>query len=98
MKKSPVIKGAVIGLLIGAIALAALYYIALQCLPYFVSQPDATWPWYCVPTTYAWLVYFAFPIPLLVNDFSQVVYYAPLTLLCYALIGALIGYLFGRKA
>jgi hypothetical protein len=98
MKNSAIRRGALLGALVGAVALLKLYFVSTTCLQYFISQPTTPWPWYCVQANYDALSYFSFPLNVLTNDLAQAVYLFPLTLAFYALLGALIGGLFSRKS
>ena len=84
-------RGAVLGLVIGLVALAGVFAVTVRCLPFRISLPPQPWPWYCSDPAYGLLGYLAFPANLLTNDLSQAVYFAPLSLLIYASLGALIG-------
>jgi hypothetical protein len=64
--------------------------VALHCLSFRISSPPQPWPWYCSDPAYSLIVYLAFPVNLLTNDLSQAVLLAPLALLTYAVLGALI--------
>ena len=84
-------RGAVIGHAVGLIALACVLAVAVQCLPFRISSPAQPWPWVCSDPAYGIIGYLAFPVNLLTNDLSQAVLFAPLSLLIYAVLGALIG-------
>jgi hypothetical protein len=83
-------RGAIIGLVAGLVALAGGFAAAVQCLPFHISSPPQPWPWYCSDLAYDLIGYLTFPVNLLTNDLSQAVLFAPLSLLIYALLGALI--------
>jgi len=83
-------RGAILGLVAGVVALAGGFAVAVQCLPFRISSPPQPWPWYCSDPAYGLIGYLAFPVNLLTNDLSQAVLFAPLSLLIYALLGALI--------
>lgn len=83
-------RGAILGLVAGLVALAGSFAVAVQCLPFLISSPPQPWPWYCSDPAYGLIGYLAFPVNLLTNDLSQAVLFAPLSLLIYALLGALI--------
>jgi hypothetical protein len=70
----------------------------MRCLPFRISLPPPPWPWYCSDPAYGLLGYLAFPVNLLTNDLSQVILFAPLSLLVYTLLGALIGLLTRPRA
>jgi hypothetical protein len=92
------LKGALFGLAAGLVALAGVFAVALQCLPYRISQPPPPWPWHCADPAYGVIGYLAFPANLLTNDLAQAVFFAPLSLLIYSLLGALIGSRLTRRA
>ena len=83
-------RGALIGLAVGLAALAGLFAATVRCLPIRISSPPQPWPWYCSDPAYSILGYFAFPVNLVTNDFAQAVFWAPLSLVTYAALGALI--------
>ena len=84
-------RGALIGLMVALVALAGIWTITVQCLPYRISSPPQPWPWYCSDPAYSLLGYLAFPVNLLTNELSQAVLLAPLSLVMYIILGALIG-------
>ena len=84
-------QGAVIGLLVGLIALLILLAIVFSCLPWHISSPTSPWPWYCSDPIYTLLGYVAFPVNLLTNDMARAVLLSPLSLLLYTVLGGLIG-------
>lgn len=84
-------RGAIFGLIVGLVALAGAFVVAVRCLPFHISFPPPPWPWYCSEPAYSLIGYLAFPVNLLTNDLSQAIYFAPLSLLIYALLGAFIG-------
>jgi hypothetical protein len=84
-------KGAVLGFVVGLAANAGVFAVVVRCLPLNISFPPQPWPWYCSEPAYAIIQYFAFPVNLLTNDLSQAVFYFPLSLLVYAVLGAFIG-------
>lgn len=88
--------GALGGAVAGVIVLALAYLVTGTCLPYLIAEPATPWPWYCARPAYTALGYLTFPINLLTNDLASAARLAPLTLVVYALIGALIGRRFGR--
>lgn len=88
MRRLP-LKGAIWGFSIGAVILLLLFLASLSCLPYRISFPPTGSPWYCSDFFYQTFGYLAFPVNLLTNDLSKVVYLAPLSLLFYVLIGFL---------
>jgi hypothetical protein len=79
------------GLIVGLVALGGVFLLSLRCLPYRMAVPAQPWPWYCSDPAYGLLGYLAFPVNVLTNDLAQAARYAPLSLLIYALVGALIG-------
>ena len=83
--------GAALGLVAGLVALAGVFAVAVYCLPFGISSPPPPWPWYCSDPAYGLIGYLAFPVNLLTNDLSQAVLFAPLSLLIYVILGALIG-------
>lgn len=91
-------KGAVIGALVGLIALAGALAVAVQCLPIRIASPPTPWPWYCAEPAYGVIGYLAFPVNLLTNDLSQAILLAPVALVMYTLLGALIGSAFATSA
>jgi hypothetical protein len=84
-------RGALIGLIVGLVTLTGLLAITIKCIPYRISFPPPPWPWYCTDPLYGWLGYLAFPVNILTKDLSQAVILAPLSLVIYAILGALIG-------
>ena len=84
-------RGAIVGLVVGLVALAGVFAVTIQCLPFRISSPPPPWPWYCADPAYDLLIYLAFPVNLLTNDLSRAILLAPLALLVYVLLGALIG-------
>jgi len=91
-------KGAVIGALIGLIALAGVLAATLQCLPFQISSPEQPWPWHCSEPAYGVIGYLAFPVNLLTNNLSRAILLAPISLLMYAMLGTLIGSGFDTSA
>jgi hypothetical protein len=85
------VAGALIGGAIGLLVLAAVFGVAVYCMPYRISVPARPWPACCTDPVYALITCLAFPVNLLTNDLSDAVLYAPLSLLVYASLGALIG-------
>ena len=84
------LKGAIWGFSVGAVILLLLFLAFLSCLPYRISFPPTGSPWYCADFFYQTFGYLAFPVNLLTNDLSKVVYFAPFSLMFYALIGFLV--------
>ena len=84
-------RGAIAGFGVGLAALAGVLAAALHCLNFRISSLPLPWPWYCSDPAYGILTYAAFPVNLLTNDLAQAVRLAPLSLLTYAILGALIG-------
>ena len=78
------------GLLAGFAALSGVLAVSVLCLPYRISSPAQPWPWLCSDPVYPVIAYFAFPVNLLSNELSSAVRLAPLSLLLYASLGALI--------
>jgi hypothetical protein len=84
-------RGAVVGLVAGLVAIAGVFAVAVDCLPFRISSPAPPWPWYCSDPAYGIIGYVAFPVNLLTNDLSQAILFAPLSLSICAILGALIG-------
>ena len=84
-------QGALIGLVVGLIALAIALLLAIQCLPFRIAAPPLSMPWYCTDPAYALFGYLAFPANVLTNDLSRAIWFAPLSLLLYVGVGAFIG-------
>ncbi len=82
-------RGAALGLAGGAIILVGVFAVTVKCLSFHISSPARPWPWYCSDPAYSIIGYLAFPVNLLTNDLSQAVMSAPLSLLIYAIFGAL---------
>jgi hypothetical protein len=59
--------------------------------PYRISSPSHPWPWTCTDPAFSVIVYLAFPVNLLTSDLSRSTLLAPLALVTYAILGALIG-------
>ncbi len=93
--KAAIVRGAIIGLVVGLVALAGTLTLAVRCLPFYISSPPPPWPWYCAEPAYGLLRYLAFPANVLTNDLSRAILLAPLSLLIYVLLGALIGFAVG---
>jgi hypothetical protein len=91
------ITGALIGGAIGLLVLAAVFGVAVHCLPYRISSPTQPWPAFCADPAYSLITYLAFPVNVISNDLSEAIYLAPLSLLTYATLGALIGSAFGAS-
>jgi len=89
--KVATMRGAIIGLVVGLVALAGTLTLSVRCLPFYISSPPPPWPWYCADPAYGVLLYLAFPVNLLTNDLSRAILLAPLSLLIYVLLGALVG-------
>jgi len=85
------ITGALLGLLAGSVALVGFLAVAAGCLPYRISSPAQPWPPLCSDPAYRVITYLSFPVNLLSNDLSTAILLAPLSLLMYAILGALIG-------
>lgn len=90
--------GALSGAVVGVLVLVVMYLVTGTCLPYLIAEPTTLWPWYCARPTYGLLTYLTFPINVLTNDLASAAKLAPLTLLFYAVIGALLGRCFGRTS
>jgi|GEM_PF-1426291 len=84
-------KGALFGLVAGLLALATVLTLAWQCLPFRISFPPQPWPWYCSDPAYGLIGYLALPVPLLTNDLARAILFAPLSLVIYVVLGALLG-------
>lgn len=91
-------RGALVGCGVGAIVLAGVLVAAVRCLPFRIAAPPPPWPWYCSDPAYSAILYLAFPVNLLTNDLAQAILLFPLSLLLYALLGALIGFRLDRPA
>lgn len=89
--RHPAVRGAILGLVVGVLALAFVFVAAWQCLPYRIAPPPGPWPWACAGPAYTAIGYLAFPANVLTNDLSRAVKLAPLALIMYAILGALIG-------
>jgi hypothetical protein len=83
-------QGALIGLMVGLIALAIALLLAIQCLPFRIAALQPA-PWYCTDPAYVLFGYLAFPANVLTNDLSRAIWFAPLSLLLYVGVGAFIG-------
>lgn len=90
-------RGATAGCLVGLIALTGAFVAAVRCLPFYISFPPYPWPWYCSDPAYRLIGYLAFPVHLLTNDLSQTILLAPLSLLLYTVLGALVGFVLGSS-
>ncbi len=90
-------RGAILGFLVGLVALAGVLMVAVHCLPFRISFPPQPWPWHCSDPAYHVIGYLAFPINLLTNDLSQAILLAPLSLLLYTILGALLGFALGSS-
>ena len=84
-------RGAIIGLVIGLVALLGVFVVTVRCLPFRISSPPPPWPWYCSDPAYRLIGYLAFPVNVLTNDLSRAILFAPLSLLIYTILGGLIG-------
>ena len=84
-------RGAVFGLVMGLVALAGAFAVTVRCLPFRIAFPPPPWPWYCADPAYGLLGYLAFPVNLLTNDLSRAIVFVPISLMLYALLGALVG-------
>ncbi|MEW6504717.1 MAG: hypothetical protein AB1457_12210 [Chloroflexota bacterium] len=84
-------RGALIGFGTGLLALGVTLMVAWRCLPFYITYPATSWPWYCTQPAYSMIVFLAFPINLITHDLAQSVVLAPLSLLFYTIAGALIG-------
>jgi len=96
--KRTVRRGAISGCLVGLVALTGAFVAAVGCLPFHISFPPQPWPWYCTDPAYRVIGYLAFPVNLLTNDLSQAVLLAPLSLLLYTVLGALLGSMAGSSS
>jgi len=90
-------RGAVVGLVVGLLALAGVLVVVEQCLPFHISFPPLPWPWYCSDPAYGAVGYLAFPVNLLTNDLARGIPLAPLSLLMYVLLGTLLGSALGAS-
>lgn len=93
---NPTAKGALLGMGGGVLVLAGVLAAALRCLPWRIASPTSPWPWLCQDPFYRAIGFLAFPVNVLTQDLAQAVLLFPLSLLCYALLGALIGHRLGR--
>ena len=84
-------RGAALGLTAGLIGLAGGLAAAAHCLPDRIASPASPGPWICSDPAFAALGLLAFPVNLLTNDLGQAVVLAPLALVSYGILGALIG-------
>jgi len=84
-------RGALVGLAVGLAALAGVLLVVRQCLPFYIAYPSSPWPWYCTQPVYGVIGFLAFPVNLLTDDLAQAIALAPLSLLIYLLVGAIIG-------
>ena len=88
-------RGAIAGLITGALALASLLALAMHCLPLRISAVMPM-PWYCADPVYGVIGYLAFPVNLLTDDLAQAIWLAPLSLITYTLLGMAIGSMLGK--
>lgn len=84
-------QGALIGLAVGLAALAGVLLVVQQCLPFYIAYPPSPWPWYCTQPFYGVIGFLVFPVNLLTDDLARAVVLAPLALMMYLLVGAVIG-------
>ena len=84
-------RGALVGFGIGLLALAGVLLVVWNCLPFYIAYPPPPWPWYCSQPAYTAIGFLAFPVNLLTHDLAQAVGLAPLSLMVYMLVGAMIG-------
>ena len=84
-------RGAIIGCVVGLVALGGVFAVVGYCLPFRISFPPQPWPWYCSDPAYGLIGYLAFPMNVLTTDLSQAVGFAPLSLVIYTILGALMG-------
>lgn len=91
-------RGALIGLAVGLVALVGVLAVTVQCLPFRISFPPQPWPWYCSDPVYGLLGFLAFPVNLLTSDLRQGILLAPLSLMTYTSLGALVGAATGRRS
>jgi len=87
--------GAAGGLAAGLLALGAVFGVAQRCLPFQISQPPQPWPWVCSGRFFGAIGYLAFPVNLLTNELGRAALLAPLALILYSLVGALVGLVIG---
>jgi len=69
--------------------------VVWRCLPFYITYPPSPWPWYCTEPAYPLIGFLAFPVNLLTGDLAQAIPLAPLSLLFYTLVGAMIGLALG---
>ena len=84
-------RGALIGFIVGLGALSGALAVSIGCLSYRISFPPPPLPWYCTDPVNGWLGYLAFPVNVLTNDLSRAILLAPLSLVMYVVLGALLG-------
>lgn len=84
------ITGALGGLFVGFLTLAAVLAVSVECHPYRISLPSQPWPVLCSEPVYGLITYLAFPVNLISNDLSKAVLLSPLSLSVYVLVGVLI--------
>jgi hypothetical protein len=90
-------KGLAAGLVVGLLALSAVFTVAWQCLPWRISSPPPPWPWACADPAFGVVAFLAFPVNLLTDDLSRAVALSPLALLMYVAMGGLVGLGLGRS-
>ncbi len=87
--------GISLGLTVGLLILGGVFIVVRQCLPFYISLPAQPWPWYCSDQIYRGIGFMAFPGNLLTNDLGRAILFAPLSLLLYVLLGAVLGLVIG---
>jgi hypothetical protein len=81
---------------VGLAALGGAWAVAVACLPFRITSLPP--PWHCSDPAFRVLLYLAFPANVLTNDLALAVYFAPLSLLIYAILGALVGRWLGLRS
>ena len=81
-------KGALFGFSIGVIILSLVFGLVLFCFPYRLSVLSN--PLLCRDPFFNLFGYLSFPVNILTNDLSRVVFFSPLPLLIYTTLGVLL--------
>jgi hypothetical protein len=89
------LRGAAAGLAVGVLAAGLVLAVVWRCLPFYITYPPSPWPWYCTEPAYPLIGFLAFPVNLLTGDLAQAILLAPLSLLFYTVMGAMIGLALG---
>lgn len=89
------LRGAAAGLVVGVLGSGIALAVAWRCLPFYITYPPSPWPWYCTEPAYPLIGFLAFPVNLLTSDLAQAILLAPLSLLFYTVVGAMIGLALG---